>query len=219
MTSCAILSLVPAPVTALALFAMLKYKYPKGKFGLVYKSFLFGALGIIAVFAFDKLVGAFGLDSLHSWNRTFFYAFILTAGFYEFWKFLVLRVFIYPSDLVVKPIDSIIYSVFTAAGFMSFFAIYSLFYGPSYINSCFFAITLGPAFISLAVIMGYFMGMAKSRQNQFVDLTTGLFITIIFHGIYRFCILTFDRPLMCISLGGMVIIALTFLWFAVKRTD
>jgi len=219
MTTCAILTLLPAPLTALALFALLKYKYPDGKFGLVYKSFILGALGIIAVYAFDKLIVHLHLDSLHSWNRTFFYAFILTGGFYELWKLLVLRIFIYPSNLVVKPIDVIIYSVFTGAGFTSLYAVYSLYYGSAYVDTCLFAITLTPAFISLAIIMGYFAGMAKTRQNRVVDLTTGLFIAMIFHGIYRFCLLTCDEPLMYISLSGMVLIALTFMWFAVRRAE
>jgi RsiW-degrading membrane proteinase PrsW (M82 family) len=109
--------------------------------------------------------------------------------------------------------------MFAASGFTTFYSVYALYFAPSYIDTCLFAYTLPVAFVSLAIMMGYFIGVAKTRHNRFVDLASGLFIAVIFHGIYRFCLLTSDKALMYLALPAMAIIALTFLYFAVRKVD
>ena len=217
MESCAILSLVPAPLVAVALYALLRYKYPKGKFGLLHKTFLLGMAGILPVFAIDKLIAILHLDSLHSLNRTLFYAFALTAAVFELWKFLILRMFVYPSKLVAKSIDVIIYSVIIAAGFTTGYSIYALYFAPSFIDLCQYALTVGPAFVLISVIMGYFTGIALKRDYPVVDMMTGLFLAIVFQGIYRFCILTSDSILLYLSMIGILIIGITLMRISIRE--
>ena len=220
METCSIISILPASIVALALYLLLRYKYPKGKFALVHKTFLLGVAGILFVFLAEKVVAYLHLDSLHSLNRTLFYAFVLTAAVFEFWKFLILRLFVYPSKLVVKTTDMIVYSIFISAGFTLALSVYSLYFPQSYIDICFDALTVGPVFLSISIIMGYFMGISLKRDNPLVDHMTGLLLAVVFQGINRFCLLTQDAVLHYLTIAGMLVIAITFVIISLReRTD
>ena len=217
MEYCSVLSLLPAPLVATALYVLLRYKYPQGKFALVHKTFILGLAGIIPIFIIDKLITVLHLDHLHSLNRTLFYAFVLTGGVFELWKFLVLKLFVYQSKLVVKTIDVIIYSLFIASGFTFAYTAYTLLVVPAYIDTCLYAFTIGPVFVMLSVMMGYFTGIAIRRQHSLIDLVTGLFLAGVFQGIYRFCLLTTDTLLLYMSMGGMLVIGLTLLVISLRE--
>jgi RsiW-degrading membrane proteinase PrsW (M82 family) len=219
METCSVLSLFPAPLVAIALYLLLRYKYPNGKFGLVHKTFLLGIAGVIPVILMDKMVILLHLDRLHSLNRTIFYAFILTGSVFEIWKFLVLKVVAYPSKHVTKTIDVIIYSLVIAAGFTTAYSVYALYYTPVLFNVCLYSITIGPVFVSISLIMGYFTGIALNREYPFIDLMTGLFLAIGFQGIYMFCLLTSDKLLLYLSTAGILIIGFTLLILCLRRTS
>ena len=217
MDTCSIISILPAPIVAVALYSLLRYKYPKGKFALVHKTFLLGVLGVLFVFIANKVIAYLQLDSLHSLNRTLFYAFVLTAGIFEFWKYIILRLFVYPSKMVVKTFDVIVYSIFIAAGFTFGFSVYSLYFPPSFVDICFNAYSSGPAFLSIAIIMGYFVGISLKRDNPSVDHMTGLVLAVVFQGINRFCLLTHDTVLHYLTMAGMFVIAMTFIVISLRE--
>ena len=217
METSALLSLLPAPMAAAILYLFVRYKFPEGNFKLVYKSFLLGAAGIIPIYFFDQLIIYLHLDHLHSLNRTLFYAFVLTGGVYELWKFIVLKLVVYPSKKVQKTVEMIFYSIIIAAGFTSAYSAYALFYAPGYISVSLYALSIGPVFISIAIIMGYFAGIALNRKYAVTDLVTGLFIAIVFQGIYRFCLLTTDTLLLYLAMAGMLATGITFVAFSFRR--
>ena len=218
METSAILSLLPAPIIAFALFLLLRFKYPDSTFHLVYKTFTWGMMGVLPVYAVDKLISYLHLDHLHSLNRTLFYAFVLTAGVFEIWKFLVIRIFVYPSKHVKKSVDVIVYSIFIAAGFTTAYSVYALFYAPPYISDSLYALTIGPVFVSIAVIMGYFAGVALNRKFPVAEFITGLFIATLFQGIYRFCLLTTDTLLLYLAAGGMILTAVSLVSISLRET-
>lgn len=213
----AILSLLPAPIVVVALYILLKYKYSDGNFYLFYKTLILGIAGIIPIFIIDRLVTNFHLDHLHSLNRTVFYAFVVTGGVFELWKFLILRIYVYTEKQVTKTFDVILYSIIIAAGFTIGYSVYALFFPPIYINMLYFAFTIGPVFVSIAVIMGYFTGIALNRQFPVIDFITGLFIAIVFQGMYRFCLLTNDILLLYMAIGGMLITAVSLLIISLRE--
>jgi protease PrsW len=219
MGSSAILSLIPAPAVATVLLLLTIYKFPKGDFRLLYKTFLVGAAGILPVYGIDRLIEVLHLDHLHSFNRTLFYAFVLTGSVFEIWKFLVLKLLVFKSKQVSKTIDVIFYSIIIAAGFTTSYSVYALFYAPSYISVSLYAFTIGPVFVSIAVILGYFTGIALNKKFPYVDFVTGLFIAIVFQGIYRFCLLTTDMIFMYLALGGMLITGITFLVLGIRGLE
>jgi len=219
MGTSAILSLLPAPAVAVALYLLFRYKYTNGNFSLLYKTFLFGIAGIVPIYIIDQVIIKLHLDHLHSLNRTVFYAFVLTGGVYELCKFLVLKIFVYPSKQIHKTIDVIFYSIIIAAGFTTAYSVYALFFAPAYISVALYAISIGPVFVSIAIIMGYFTGIALNRKFPLTDFVTGLFIAIVFHGIYRFCLLTTDTLLLYLAMGGMLVTAVTFIVFSLRNAE
>ncbi len=219
MQTSEILSLLPAPIIAVVIYLFLRYKYPKGNFHLLYKTFVLGMVGILPVFVIDILISNFHLDHLHSLNRTLFYAFVLTGGVFELWKFIVLRLFVYPSKQITKKFDVIVYSIIVAAGFTSAYSIYAIFYAPAYISDLLYALTIGPVFVSIAVIMGYFVGNSLKRQFPFAEFMTGLFVAIVFQGIYRFCLLTTDTLLLYMAGAGMLITGISLLLISLRETE
>ena len=219
METSAILSLLPAPLVAAVLYIFVRYKFPEGDFKLFYKSFFFGVAGILPIYFIDQLIVYLHLDHLHSLNRTLFYAFVLTGGMYELWKFIILKLLVYPSKKVRRTIEMIFYSVIIAAGFTTAYSVYSLFYAPSYISVSLYALSIAPVFISIAVIMGYFAGIGLNRKYAVTDLLTGLFISIVFQGIYRFCLLTTDTILLYLSMVGMLATGITFVIFSFRGAE
>jgi RsiW-degrading membrane proteinase PrsW (M82 family) len=217
METGAILSLLPAPLAAVAIYLLLRYKYPSGRFNLFYKTFLLGIASILPVVVIDIIISQLHLDHLHSLNRTLFYAFVLTGGVFELCKFLVLKIVVYPSKQVTKTTDVILYSIIIAAGFTTVYSVYAIFYAPSYISDSLYALTIGPVFISISVIMGYFAGIALNRQFPFIELVTGLFIAVVFQGLYRFCLLTTDILLLYMAIGGMLVTAIPLLIVSLRE--
>jgi RsiW-degrading membrane proteinase PrsW (M82 family) len=219
METSAILSLLPAPLVAAVLYLFVRYKFPEGDFKLFYKAFFLGVAGIVPIYFIDQLIVYLHLDHLHSLNRTLFYAFVLTGGMFELWKFIILKLLVYPSQKVSKTVEMIFYSVIIAAGFTSAYSVYALFYAPSYISVSLYAVSIAPVFISIAVIMGYFAGIALNRKYAVTDLLTGLFISIVFHGIYRFCLLTTDTILLYLAMAGMLATGITFVIFSFRGAE
>jgi len=218
METCKLLSVLPGPIVAIALYLFFRFKFPKGKFELIHKTFLLGLLGIIPMLFMYKMVQLIHFN-LHSINRTLFYAFVLTGGVYELWKFIILRFVVFKSKLVKSTIDMIIYSVFIGAGFTTAFGVYSLYFTPGYIDMFLSTLTLGPAFILIAVIMGYFVGKSLRHEASFIDQMTALFLAVIFEGIYRFCITTTDDTLLYMVLIGTFLIAGTLFWISLKEPN
>jgi RsiW-degrading membrane proteinase PrsW (M82 family) len=218
MMSISILSLLQPVLIAAALFGLLKYKYPEGNFSLVYRMFLLGILAVLPVYAFDQLIARAGLDSLHSFHRTLFYALVLTGGFYEFLKYVLLRTMVLPSKRVTKTIDVILYSLFIGAGFTTGASLYALLIEPPFINPLLYSLTTSPVFIAVAIIMGYFCGISLHRKYPVIDRMVALLLAVLLQGLYRFCLLLSDTPLLFMAVAGIVIIGGTLLFLALRET-
>lgn len=214
-----ILSLIPAPLVAVILFVLLWNKSDHSKLKLYYKSLLAGMAGVILVYLVDRFIIYMNLHSLHSLNRTLFYAFVLTGGVFEFWKFIVLRILVYPSGKAPKSLNSIFYSLVIASGFTITYSIYAVYFAPPYISDSLYAITIAPVFVSIAIIMGYFSCSTSTRNYPGVDLLTGFFLAVVFQGIYRFCLLTTDLPLIYMAVGAMVITGITLLVISFREAS
>ena len=73
--------------------------------------------------------------------------------------------------------------------------------------------------IAIAILMGYFTGIALRSQHPIIDMLTGLFLAAIFQGIYRFCVLTSDELLLYTSTAGMLIIGISLLLISLREPD
>jgi len=219
MTVCTILQFAVSPVLFLLLYIFLRFKYREGDFSLFFKVFIIGLLSILVVMLADFIIHKAGLDSLHSFHRTMFYAFVLTAGLFELIKFLIIRLVAYKDNRFVSISDGIVYSLVAALGFTTSYSVYAYFFPPEFVKTCTYAWSIGPAVLSIATVMGFFFGIAQKRRNSFIDILTGLSAAIVLHGVYRFCLLYNDNTLLLMSLIAMAIIAITLIVRAVRSSQ
>ena len=219
MTVCSILQFTVNPVLFLLLYSFLRFKYRNGDFSLFFKVFIIGLLSILVVLSAHWIIHKVGRDSLHSFHRTMFYAFVLTAGLFELIKFLIIRLVTYKDNRFVSISDGIVYSLVAALGFTSSYSIYAYFFPPEFVKPCTYAWSIGPAVLSIATVMGFFFGIAQKRRNSFIDILTGLSAAIVLHGVYRFCLLYNDNTLLLMSLIAMSVMSIILIVRALRTSQ
>ena len=206
-----ILSLLFAPVLAVLAIAIIWKKRGKDRYPGIIKSFVLGAVSIVITLIFMFIASKFGLDVFSNVRRIIFYSFVVMGIGSELGKYLILRYSSFPKHSFNGPLDGIVYSIIISMGF-AFMGNVLYFTLPYYTEVDFlyaYTVVLGNLFF--AVIMGFFVGMGKSRENKFVDSMTGLFGASFFHALYNFCFITHDiRLLVFLSIGAFVIVIMLY---------
>ncbi len=179
-----------APVFIISLFVYFKDKQNKEPFRLIILALALGMLSIIPAIILE-LIGNSFFDKMTMFN-TFIYAFFVVALSEEGVKFFVLRKFFYRKDEFNERFDGIVYSVMISMGFAAVENImYSLNHG--FGTAIMRIFTAVPAHAGFAIMMGYFVGKAKfATRFRTYYLFLGLFVAIIFHGLYDFFLLQND---------------------------
>ncbi|MDB4303358.1 PrsW family intramembrane metalloprotease [Desulfosarcina sp.] len=183
-----------------------KDRYP----GLIV-SFGLGMMSISLVLVFQYISRIYGIDNFTNIRRIIFYSFVVMGIGSELGKFVILRYYAFPKGGFNGPLDSIVYSVVISMGF-AFMGNILYFILPGYTEIDFlYAYTVIPANLVFAIILGFFIGMGKSRENKFVDSMTGLFAASFFHALYNFCFITDDsRLLMFFTIGVLIIVFMLY---------
>ncbi len=205
-----LLALAIAPGLAIAIFIYEKDKLDKEPFHLLVKSFFLGALSVVLALALQeggKFMYGFWSQMLH---RTVTYDFTVTfghamaVGFSEEWsKYIFLMAFAYRKKEFNEPFDGITYAVMIGMGFASLENIFYVAEGGLEV-AILRMFTAVPAHAAFAVIMGYFVGLAKFKHQFSISLykLSGLFLAALLHGIYDFFFFVENYPFM--ALGGFV---------------
>jgi protease PrsW len=200
-----LLALTVAPGLAIALFIYLKDRYDREPFRQLIWAFLLGVCSTIPAAALSySFAGVPGLQGGESEKATFTYAFITVALAEEGSKFFFLRLF-YRKPFFDEPFDGITYAVMISMGFATLENLLYVFGSGmgSYSTALLRMLTAVPAHASFAVIMGYFVGMAKFKpHNRTLYLLLGLLGAIFFHGTYDFLLMLRNYPY--IAYGAMV---------------
>ena len=209
-----VLSLLVAPIIAVLLYIYLT-KVSKNKYPFLIHSFIFGMFGIIIFKAFQYVAFSSGLDILTNIRRIIFYAFIIMGIGSELGKYIILRFFSYDKKDFEGPLDAIIYSIFIGLGFALFanLSFYLFPYYGGYDPSYAFWFTF--ANILFSIVLGFFVGLAKTRMNGFVDSMVGLIGAAFFNAIFNFSFITKDMKLMYVFLFGALIIAIILVYRAI----
>ncbi|MCF8299079.1 MAG: PrsW family intramembrane metalloprotease [Saprospiraceae bacterium] len=208
MNGIEILSLFISPVIFLLMFFYLKVRLRVKSFKLLLQAILFGLLSVALLYVAHLLSHLMGLDELKNIKRTAFYTLVIIGFSSELAKFLVLRYCFLPQQGFRGPLEGIIYSVIISLGFATG-AIFLFGFNiiGSHIDTLY--LFLYPFFSILSgIIMGFFVGLGKSRKNRFVDSMTGLGAAVFFQGLFNFCFCTNDKRLLIIFCIGTAIIAL-----------
>ena len=207
------LSLLFAPVIAIIILVTVWVLRGRDRYVGLITSFMMGVFSYLLVILFQYIAMLFGLDILTNLRRIIFYSFVVTGLSSELGKFLILRYYSFTRPSYSGPLDSIVYStmismVFAFMGNLQYF-LFPLYPEPEV--DFFYAYTSIPANLFFAVIMGFFVGMGKSRENKFVDSMTGLLGASFFHALYNFCFITHDyRLLLFLSIGAFVIVIMLY---------
>lgn len=206
-----LITLLLAPVIAIITIGIVWKQRGKDRYPGLITSFFLGALSIVIVLAFQYISRAYGIDNFTNIRRIIFYSFVVMGVGSELGKFIVLRYYAFPKGGFNGPLDSIVYSIVISMGF-AFMGNILYFILPGYFEIDFlYAYSVIPANFVFAIILGFFIGMGKSRENKFVDSMTGLFAASFFHALYNFCFITDDsRLLMFFSIGVLIIVFMLY---------
>ncbi len=189
------------------LLATLRIKYRIRSWKLIMLAIVFGLLAVIPLFLLDQFTVFYGINELISFRRTGFYSFVVVGFGSEFGKFLFLRYYFQRQKGFLDAFDGILYALIIGLSF-------SLVALPLFMIGWFkghastsYLITYPIASIAFAVIMGFFVGLGKQRENRIIDSLVGLGAASFFHGFYFFINLTNDFLIYALFGGGLLFIA------------
>lgn len=182
------LALAIAPGLAIAIYVYWRDKYDREPLMLILKCFLLGIISVapavILQLLFKNYMG-FGTGGM---VKTAIMAFAVVGFTEEFSKFIFLRGFAYPRTAFNEPFDGITYSVMIAMGFATLENVIYVYYSNAAMDTALMRMfTAVPAHAACAVIMGFFVGLAKFRGSlSFLYSAAGLFLAAFSHGLYDF---------------------------------
>ena len=206
-----IISLILAPLIAAIIIAIVWIKRDKYRYPQLVSSFILGMISIVVVVLFMYVADKYYLNAFRNLRREIFYSFIVMGIGSELGKFIILRYHNFNKSSFNGPLDGIVYSVMISMGF-AFIGNILYFLLPYYTEIDFlYAITVVFANLFFAVILGFFVGLAKTRENKFVDSMTGLLAASFFHALYNFCFITEDiRLLLFFGIGAFIVVIMLY---------
>lgn len=182
-----LLILATAPVIVVIIYIYIKDKYDKEPKKLLFYSFLLGAT--ISILASTILYNLYDLLLPHPNALKVFYqflkAFFMVAVVEEFSKYIIVRYYAQPKKAFNEPFDGIIYAVMVSMGFAFVENLLYVFEGGFKVGIL-RAFTAVPAHAIFAILMGYFIGIAKFSKHKAKWNLIGLSLAILFHGSYDF---------------------------------
>jgi protease PrsW len=187
MNSLVLLGLALAPGAAIGLYIYFKDKYEREPIRLVMMSFFMGVLSTIITLLISWPINK--LIPIHekSISEQAIHAFLLVAFIEEFSKFIFVRWVLYPNKNFNEPFDGIVYAVSVSLGFAGFENIlYVMNSDDGVVTGIMRMFTAVPAHAAFAVLMGYFIGIAKCEVGKAHYVWYGLGAATLFHGAYDY---------------------------------
>ncbi len=209
-----IISLFLSPVLLALMMLYLNFKFSIKTWKYIRQAIIWGLISVVLVVAANYIIRIWGLENLKNMRRTAFYVFVVIAFGSEFAKLLVLRFRLFGLKSFDSPLAGIVYAVFVGLGFSTSAAVlYALgILGTEKMKYMeMFLWTYPFANIVFGIVLGFFTGMAKVRDNRLIDTFSGLGTAMFFHALYYFCFLTNDHRLLIFTWVGFFLIGLTLL--------
>lgn len=198
-----------APALAFCGYVIHKDRFEKEPKWLILLAFGFGVFSTFPA-AITTLAGENYINKDASFINMALYAFLLVALSEEFAKFFFLRYILFKRKEFNEPMDGIVYAVMIGMGFAAFENILYVAQGGVGV-ALMRMVTAIPAHAIFAVIMGYYVGLAKFDLTHKAELLRkGLVYPILLHGAYDFFLLQKSIPMLSL-------LAFVGLWFAGKH--
>ncbi len=193
------MALAVAPCVALGIFIYWRDKFDKEPIRLLALSFFLGVLSCIPAFFgglfLDKWFPTAGMGMTGLFIHTFIYIGLMEEGS----KFLFAVLVPYRRPAFNEPYDGITYAVMVSLGFATFENILYVSSGGIQV-ALLRMFTAVPAHVTFGVIMGYFLGLAKFKNNSFALKMVGLGGAAALHGFYDFSLFSAGQyPLMILG--------------------
>lgn len=198
-----------APALAVCGFIIHKDRFEKEPLWLVVLAFLFGVFSTFPAAIGTALGGKF---IIHNGNfiNTVLFAFLVVAASEEFAKFFFLRYILFKRKEFNEPLDGIVYAVMIGMGFAAIENILYVAQGGFGI-AMMRMLTAIPAHAVFAIIMGYYVGLAKFDITHKDELLRkGLLYPILLHGAYDFFLMQNFMP-------ALSVLAFIGLWQSIKH--
>jgi protease PrsW len=185
MNALFLLAFAIAPGVCIAVYVYLKDKHEKEPVGLLVKSFFYGMLSVIVTLLISIPLSAFVPINETDVTEQAVHAFIIVALVEEFSKFIFVRGILYRNPNFNEPFDGIVYSVMVSMGFATLENIMYVVDG-GWGVAILRMLTAVPAHASFAVLMGYYLGLAKFVHKKSHYGWYALGIATLFHGAYDY---------------------------------
>ena len=213
-----LLALAIAPGIAICIFIYIKDKYNREPLGLLLVSFILGMLSTIPALILQVLNNT-SPESLtgKSYTEVAIFAYLVVALSEESSKYCMIRFFGYRRTAFDEPFDGIVYAVMVGMGFATLENI-----GYVYQNGMgagilrmFLSV---PAHATFAVLMGYYMGLAKfDETNRKKYLLLAILLPVIFHGTFDFFLFLGSTPLHFVGAIASFIVAIRLSRKAIRK--
>lgn len=215
-----LLLLALAPSIAICLFICYKDKYNPEPTKLLVYTFLIGMFSTIpaylAIYAIIYVTGIEHAQITSTVVDELIYAFFVVALSEEGAKYFFLRYYAYPKKDFDEPFDGITYAVIISMGFATIENIMYVFYDGGNMNVGIHRMfTAIPAHAIFAVLMGYYVGLAKFSHRKYLQWI-GLGSAIVLHGIYDACLFLQQYPLLVLVALLALFIGVLYSFKAIK---
>lgn len=184
-----LLGLAIAPGLAIAIYVYWRDKFDREPRRLLIWAFILGILSIIPAVLMEDSWTRNGFNKGNTLGQTAFYAFVVVGFSEELCKYLCLKLFLFDNRAFNEPYDGITYAVMVSMGFATLENVLYVADG-GFSTAIMRLFTAVPAHAAFAVIMGYFVGMAKFDENRkFLFLIAGVLFASLLHGAYDFSLM------------------------------
>ena len=215
-----LLALAVAPGIAVCLYILYKDRYNQEPVKNLLISFLLGILSsvpalIVQLISTKPAEQLFG--DANPVLSTAFFAFIVVALSEEFSKFIMLRLYAFPRKAFDEPLDGIVYSVMVGMGFATIENIgYVMQHGAATgIVRMFLSV---PAHGTFAVLMGYYVGLAKfDASKRLWHFIQGIFWAVFFHGAFDFFLFIKETSYLWLGAIASFIVAIILSGKAIRK--
>jgi RsiW-degrading membrane proteinase PrsW (M82 family) len=198
-----------APALAICGYIIHKDRFEKEPFWLVFLAFMFGIFSTFPAAIGSALGGKFIVYNGNLINTALF-TFLVVAVSEEFAKFFFLRYILFKRKEFNQPLDGIVYAVMIGMGFAAFENILYVAQG-GFAVAMLRMLTAIPAHAVFAVVMGYYVGLAKFDLTHKDELLRkGLLYPILLHGAYDFFLMQNFMP-------ALSVLAFVGLWQSIKQ--
>jgi len=209
------LTLALAPAVAFILYIYYRDKHDREPLFALLRAFFFGAICVVPAALLEI---KFEVKSGNSLLSTALSTFIVIAGAEEGCKYLFMRWAAYNKKAFNEPFDGIVYCVMVGMGFAALENVLYVFQANDPFQTAIMRmLTAVPAHFTFAVIMGYYVGLAKFNPEKSTQYTVlGIGGAMFFHGFYDFFLMQEIIPFIALGAFVSLIIALRLSFKAMR---